>query len=112
MDHITDMRKVLAIVALLASSACGTGPGWQKPGADQSLVDGDLLQCRREAVQETMRLFADWRPFAFDTDVFWNYRSAPARRAVQRSNDFSQLQAEQTLAVGCMRNKGYSIAGA
>jgi hypothetical protein len=110
MDHITDMRKVLAIVALLASSACGTGPGWQKPGVDQSLVDGDLRQCRREAVQETMRLFADWRPFAFDADVFWNYRSAPARRAVQRSNDFSQSQAEQMLAVSCMRNKGYVIA--
>ena len=65
--------------------------------------------CRREAVQETMRLFADWRPFAFDADAFWNYRSAPARRAVQRSNEFSQSQAEQTLAVACMRNKGYVI---
>ena len=63
MDHITDMRKVLAIVALLASSACGTATGWQKPGTEQSLVDGDLRQCRRAAVQETMRLFADWRPF-------------------------------------------------
>ena len=83
MDHITDMRKVLAIVALLASSACGTATGWQKPGTEQSLVDSDLRQCRREAVQETMRLFADWRPFAFDADVFWNWRSAPAtaRRA-------------------------------
>ena len=104
MDHITDMRKVLAIVALLASSA------WQKPGIDQAAIDTDLLRCRREAVQETMRLFADWRPFAFDADVFWNYRSAPARRAVQRSNEFSQSQAEQMLAVGCMRTKGYVIA--
>ena len=110
MDHITDMRKVLAIVALLASSACGTATGWQKPGTEQSLVDGDLRQCRREAVQETMRLFADWRPFAFDADAFWNWRSAPARRAVQRSNEFSQSQAEQMLAVACMRNKGYVIA--
>jgi hypothetical protein len=110
MDHITDMRKVLAIVALLASSACGTAAGWHKPGAEQSLVDGDFLQCRRAAVQETMRLFADWRPFAFDGDAFWNHRSAPARRAVQRSNEYSQLQAEQMLAVSCMRNKGYVIA--
>jgi hypothetical protein len=110
MGHITDMRKVLAIVALVASSACGTATGWQKSGVDQSLVDGDLRQCRREAVQETMRLFADWRPFAFDTDAFWNFRSAPARRAVQRSNEFSQLQAEQILAVTCMRNKGYAIS--
>lgn len=110
MDHITDMRKVLAIVALLASSACGTATGWHKPGTEQSLVDSDLRQCRREAVQETMRLFADWRPFAFDGDAFWNWRSAPARRAVQRSNEFSQLQAEQMLAVSCMRNKGYVIA--
>jgi hypothetical protein len=110
MDHTTRMRKVLAIVALLASSACGTATGWQKSGVDQSLVDGDLRQCRREAVQETMRLFADWRPFAFDTDAFWNFRSAPARRAVQRSNEFSQLQAEQILAVTCMRNKGYAIS--
>jgi hypothetical protein len=108
MDHTTDMRKVLGIVALLASSACGTATGWQKPGSDQSVVDSDLRQCRREAVQETMRLFADWRPFAFDTDAFWNGRSAPARRAVQRSNDFSQFQAEQMLAVTCMRNKGYA----
>jgi hypothetical protein len=110
LDHIIDMRKVLAIVALLASSACGTAPGWQKPGSDQAVIDTDLLHCRREAVQETMRLFADWRPFAFDADVFWNYRSAPARRAVQRSNEFSESQAEQMLAVGCMRNKGYVIA--
>jgi hypothetical protein len=110
MDHITEMRKVLAIVAVLASSACGTATGWQKSGVDQSLVDGDLRQCRREAVQEMMRLFADWRPFAFDTDAFWNHRSAPARRAVQRSNEFSQLQAEQMLAVACMRNKGYVIS--
>ena len=110
MDHSTGMRKVLVIVALLASSACGTATGWQKAGVDQSLVDSDLRQCRREAMQETMRLFADWQPFAFDTDAFWNHRSAPARRAVQRSNEFSQLQAEQMLAVTCMRNKGYAIA--
>ena len=110
MDHTIGMRKVLAIVALLASSACGTATGWQKPGVDQSLVDSDLRQCRREAMQEMMRLFADWRPFAFDTDAFWNNRSAPARRAVQRSNEFSQLQAEQMLAVACMRGKGYVIA--
>ena len=107
MDHTIGMRKVLVIVALVASSACGTATGWQKPGVDQSLVDGDLRQCRREAMQEMMRLFADWRPFAFDTDAYWNWRSAPQRRAVQRSNEFSQAQAEQTLAVACMRNKGY-----
>jgi hypothetical protein len=110
MDHITDMRKVLGIVALLASSACGTATGWQKPGTEPSLVDGDLRQCRRAAVQQTMRLFADWRPFAFDADVFWNWRSAPQRRAVQRSNEYSQPQAEQMLAVACMRQKGYVIA--
>ena len=110
MDHITDMRKVLAIVALVASSACGTATGWHKPGSEQSLVDSDLRQCRREAVQETMRLFADWRPFAFDGDTFWNWRSAPQRRAVQRSNEFSQSQAEQKLAIACMRNKGYLIS--
>ena len=107
MDHTTGMRKVLTIVALLASSACGTLGQWQKPGADQAAADNDLQQCRREAVQETMRLFADWRPFAFDTDAYWNWRSAPQRRAVQRSNEFSQAQAEQMLAVACMRNKGY-----
>jgi hypothetical protein len=110
MDHSTDMREVLAIVALAASSACATATGWQKPGIDQSLMDGDLRQCRHEAVQETMRLFADWRPFAFDTDAFWNHRSAPARRAVRRSNGFSQVQAEQMLAVACMRNKGYVVS--
>ena len=106
------MRKILLIVALLASSACGTSTEWQKAGTDQALVDDDLRQCRREAMQETMRLFADWRPFAFDTDAFWNHRSAPTRRAVQRSNEVSQGQAEQTLAVTCMRHKGYTIAGA
>jgi hypothetical protein len=106
------MRKVLAIVALLASSACGTLGQWQKPGADQAAADNDLQQCRREAVQEMMRLYADWRPFAFDTEPFWNYRSDPARRAVRRSNEVSQLQAEQTLSVACMRNKGYATAGA
>jgi hypothetical protein len=106
------MRKVLAIVTLAASSACGTSGQWQKPGADQAIVDKDLVQCRREAVQETMRLFADWRPFAFDNEPFWNYRSEPQRRAVRRSNEISQNQAEQTLAVACMRNKGYEIAGA
>ena len=110
MDHITDMRKVLAIVALLASSACGMAAGWHKPGTAQLLVDSDLRQCRREAVQEAMRLFADWRPFALDGDAFWNYRSAPQRRAVQRSNEFSQSQAEQKLAIACMRNKGYLIS--
>ena len=57
-----------------------------------------------------MRLFADWRPFAFDTDAFWNWRSAPQRRAVQRANEFSQSQAEQTLAVTCMRGKGYTLS--
>jgi hypothetical protein len=108
MDHTIGMRKVLVIVALLASSACGTATGWQKPGADQSLVEGDLRQCRRQAMQEMMRLYADWRPFAFDTDAFWNWRSAPQRRAVQRSNEFSQAQAEQMLAVTCMRGKGYT----
>jgi hypothetical protein len=110
MDHTTAMRKVLVIVALLASSACGTATGWQKPGVDQSLVDSDLRQCRREAMQQMMRLYADWRPFAFDTDAFWNSRSAPQRRAVQRSNEFSQSQAEQMLAVTCMRGKGYTIS--
>lgn len=110
MDHTIDMRKVLGIVALLASSACGTATGWQKPGTDQSLVASDLRQCRHQAVQETMRLFADWRPFAFDTDLFWNHRSAPARHAVQRSNELSQLQAEQMLAVTCMRGKGYVVS--
>ena len=110
MDHITDMRKILPIVALLASSACGTSTDWQKPGIDQALVDSDLRYCRREATQEMMRLFADWRPFAFDSEPFWNARSAPTRRAVQRSNDFAQGQAEQTLTVTCMRSKGYTIA--
>jgi hypothetical protein len=57
-----------------------------------------------------MRLFADWRPFAFDLDGFWNWRSVPQRQAVQRSNEVSQAQAEQTLAVACMRGKGYAIA--
>ena len=107
MDHTIAMRKVLVIVALLASSACGTATGWQKAGVEQSLVDSDLRQCRRAAVQETMRLFADWRPFALDLDAFWNWRSAPQRHAVRRSNEFSQSQAEQLLAVACMRNKGY-----
>ena len=110
MDHITDMRKVLAIVALLASSACGTATGWQKPGTEQSLVDSDLRQCRREAVQETMRLFADWRPFAFDADVFWNWRSAPRGAPCSAPMSSASLQAEQMLAVACMRNKGYVIA--
>jgi hypothetical protein len=106
------MRKVLAILTLLASSACGTSTQWHKPGTDQALVDTDLRHCRREAVQETMRLFADWRPFAFDTEPFWNSRSEPARHAVRRSNEVSQSQAENGLAVACMRHKGYSIAGA
>jgi hypothetical protein len=106
------MRKVLAIVALLASSACGTSGEWQKAGIDQALVYNDLRQCRHGATQEMMRLFADWRPFAFDGEPFWNARAAPTRRAVQRSNEFAQGQAEQTLAVTCMRNKGYTIAGA
>jgi hypothetical protein len=110
MDHTIGMRKVLVIVTLLASSACGTATGWQKPGADPSLVDDDLRLCRREAMQEMMRLYADWRPFAFDTDAFWNWRSAPQRRAVQRSNEFSQARAEQMLAVTCMRNKGYVVS--
>jgi hypothetical protein len=110
MDHTIGMRKVLVIVTLLASSACGTATGWQKPGADPSLVDDDLRLCRREAMQEMMRLYADWRPFAFDTDAFWNWRSAPQRRAVQGSNEFSQARAEQMLAVTCMRNKGYVVS--
>src|ERR1044072_4833232 len=100
MDHTTRMRKVLAIVALLASSACGTASGRQKPGVDQSLGDSNLRQCRREATQEMMRLYADWRPFAFDTDTFWNWRSAPQRRAVQRSNEFSQAQRSEERRVG------------
>ena len=112
MDHSTDMRKVLAIVALLASSACGTSDQWQKPGTGQAVADTDLRQCRREATQETMWLFADWRPFAFDIEAFWNWRSEPARRAVRRSNELSRLQAEQTLAIACMRNKGYAIGPA
>ena len=106
------MRKIVLIVTLLASSACGTSGQWQKPGTDQAVVDKDLLQCRREATQEMMRLFADWRPFAIDHEPYWNWRSEPQRRAVRRSNELSQAQAEQTLAVTCMRNKGYTIAGA
>ena len=34
----------------------------------------------------------------------------PIAGAVKRSNEFSQAQAEQMLAVACMRNKGYAVS--
>jgi hypothetical protein len=106
------MRKSLLIVTLLASSACGTSGQWQKAGTDQAVVDNDLRQCRHDALQESLRLYADWRPFAFDSPPYWNYRDLQTRRLVSRINDNNQTQAEQMLAVACMRNKGYATAGA
>jgi hypothetical protein len=104
------MRQALLLVVLAASSACGTSSLWQKPGNDQLATDNDLRQCRHAAQQESLRLFADWLPFAFDAPVFWNGRDLPTSRLVHRINDRSQLHAEQMLAVTCMRNKGYVTA--
>jgi hypothetical protein len=106
------MRKVLLIVMLLASSACGTPNQWQKPGTDQAAVDDDLRKCRHDALQESLRLSADWLPFAFDAPPFWNYRDGQTRRLMSRANDNSQMQAERMLAIICMRDKGYVISGA
>ena len=104
------MRQVLLIVALLASSACGTSNQWQKPGTVQAVVDNDLRKCRHDALQESLLLYADWQPFAFDSRLFWNGKDLPTYRLVREITDRSQLQAEQMLAVACMRNKGYVIA--
>jgi hypothetical protein len=112
MDHIIDMRKVLLIVVFLASSACGTSSQWEKPGTDQTATDSDLRQCRHTAQQESLRLYADWLPFAFDAPIFWNGRDLPTARLVREITDSNLLHAERTLAVACMRNKGYAIAGA
>lgn len=103
------MHKVLLILALLASSACGTSGQWQKPGIERAAIDSDLRKCRHDAVQETLRLYADWRPFAFDSGPFWNARDGQTRHAAHRSSEISQMQAEQTLAMACMRNKGYEL---
>ena len=104
------MRKVLLLLALVASSACGTSSQWQKPGTEQSAVDNDLRKCRHDALQESLRLYADWQPFAFDAQLFWNGKDLPTHRLVREATDRSQLQAEQMLSVACMRNKGYVIA--
>lgn len=106
------MRKALLFMVLVTSSACGTSSQWQKPGNDQTATDNDLRQCRHAAQQESLRLFADWLPFAFDAPIFWNGRDLPTARLVREITDRSQMHAERTLAVTCMRNKGYAIASA
>jgi hypothetical protein len=106
------MRKALLLMVLVTSSACGTSSQWQKPGIDQAATDSDLRQCRRAAQQESLRLYADWLPFAFDAPIFWNGRDLPTARLVQEITDSSQMHAERTLAVACMRSKGYAIANA
>ena len=110
LDHSIDMRQVLLILVVLASSACGTSHQWQKPGIAQAVVDTDLRQCRHAAMQESLRLYADWMPFAFDAQLFWNGKDLPTHRLVRDIIDRNQQQAEQMLAVACMRNKGYVIA--
>ncbi|MBM3650463.1 MAG: hypothetical protein FJX11_22025 [Alphaproteobacteria bacterium] len=104
------MRKVLPLIVLLAVSACATAGQWQKPDTAQATVDNDLRQCRRDAVQESLRLFADWRPFSVDAPPFWNYMWAPQRRLAHKAIDDGQMQAEQALTVTCMRNKGYAAS--
>jgi glutaredoxin-related protein len=110
LDHSIDMRQVLLILVVLASSACGTSHQWQKPGIAQVVVDTDLRQCRHAAMQESVRLYADWQTFPFDAQLFWNGKDLPTHRLVRDIVERSQLQAEQMLAVACMRNKGYVIA--
>ena len=97
-------------MVLLASSACGTSSQWQRSDTSQAVVDGDLRKCRHDAVQESMRVYADWQPFAFDAQLFWNGKDLPTHRLVRGIIDRNQLQAEQMLAVACMRNKGYVVA--
>lgn len=106
------MRKALLLMVLITSSACGTSSQWQRPGNDQAATDNDLRQCRHAAQQESLRLFADWLPFVFDAPIFWNGRDLPTARLVHEITDRNLLHAERTLAVACMRNKGYAIASA
>jgi hypothetical protein len=104
------MRNALLLMILVASSACETSSRWQKPGNDQIATDNDLRHCRHTAQQESLRLYADWLPFAFDAPIFWNGRDLPTARLVREISENNQMQAERTLAVACMRSKGYAIA--
>lgn len=106
------MRKALLLLVLVTSSACGTSSQWQKAGSDQTATDNDLRHCRHAAQQESLRLYADWMPFAFDAPIFWNGKDLPTARLVREIVDNNQMQAERMLAVTCMRNKGYAIANA
>lgn len=105
------MRNVLLLLALLATAACGPPNPWQRAGGDSLVADSDLRQCRHAAVQEMMRLQATQLSFAVDAPPLWNYMWEPTRLLLRRAAERNQMQGEQMLAVACMRNRGYGIAG-
>jgi len=98
------MRKVppaLLLGLYLGLAGCSAlAVHWEKPGADQAMMQKDLSTCRIAVRDESMR----------------NYYPSPAplfrRRHWYAWDQYSESQrffAENNLTRFCMRNKGYEL---
>src|SRR5258708_32199124 len=93
------MRLACSLLFALALSACGGGVRWQKDGADEALLTGDLSACRKQA-QALYGGAAAMVPGGSSIDPrFGPGGPTPADNLMQQ---------EQS-AGACMRAKGYTL---
>jgi len=92
------MRKACLLLFAFALAACGGGVRWQKAGADEAMLAGDLSACRRQA-QAMYGSAAAMAPTGSMDPRFGPTGPTPADNLMQ-----------QEQAVGsCMRGKGYAL---
>jgi hypothetical protein len=100
------MRKVVPVLLLLAVAACATPTRWEKPGATDQMVAGDMAACRQAARQEAMRYYPfGYYPWGFGPSVWGIHRGSPVLWQMRQDSD--RFLAENRLTAFCMRTKGY-----
>ena len=97
------MRYGLTLVLGLAFglTACAAfSAHWEKPGADQAMLDRDLSACRIAAREESMRNYYPAPAPLFGARRWW---------AWDQYSESSRFYTEGNLTRFCMRNKGYEL---
>ncbi len=98
------IAKTLCVLALISAAGCAGQTQWQQPGSDDTRLQSDLTQCRREAARKVdedldRRFDAHGDPTMGRTSSFGSRMAA-----------YDARKSERALVDRCMRARGYAPA--
>ena len=106
------MRKILlALLLLLAPTACAPPLVWGKPGVDASTATQEARDCRRVARATAMRQYSrpPPEPFAGSTgpSPYAGMRAGSTNMWQSSTSDMGPYGLEERIIDACMRQRGY-----